>query len=178
MSLVETLLLSAGTSLFGLTLYTAGGGYVPFLAGLSSIRVGSMPGAVRINVVDAGAMSTTGWVAWALPGLAMPFGWVFALAAAAASLVLWSSFRLQVTAFPDRTLIERRFLWRLRYLQVTREAAARLVVDGWGDIADPEALVLHVGEGFEYELGWSSKDDGDKAQRVADQFNEKLDALT
>lgn len=177
MSLVETLLLAAGTSLFGLMLYAAGGGYIPFLAALSSLRVSTVAGAVRLNLLDAGAMSATGMVVWALPGLAMLLGWLHALVTAALLALLWSSFRLQITAFADHTVVERRVLWRLRYLQVTRKARARLVVDGWGDMADPEALVLHVGEGLEYELGWSGAKDGDKAQQVADQFNAHLDAL-
>lgn len=177
MSLFEVALRVIGTSLLGLILFTAGGGTLPFLAALGSVRLSEAQGEVRLRMMDAAAMSTTGWVAWALPGLAMAFGVVHTLVAAAVVALLWSSFRLQVRAFADRTVIERRVLWRLRYLQVTHARRARLVVDGWGDMADPEALVLHVGEGFEYELGWSSKDDGDKAQRVADQFNAQLEAL-
>lgn len=177
MSLIEIVLRVAGTSLLGLVLYAAGGGTLPFLAALGSVRLSDEEGESRLRMMDAAAMSTTGWVAWTLPGLAMVFGVVHTLVAAAVMALLWSSFRLQVCAFPDRTVIERRVLWRLRYLQVTHARRARLVVDGWGDMADPEALVLHVGEGLDYELGWSGAKDGDKAQQVADRFNAQLDAL-
>jgi hypothetical protein len=161
----------------GLCLYALYEGY-PLVGSLASMRVSVSPVAVLLEARDANAMSRAGWVASLLPGVSVIFGPWAVLAGVCGAALLFCGWRLTITVTADEVHVVRYVAARLPWRRERFRARPELVVDGWGDWADPEALRLSLDSGaFDLELGWSNSRTGDLAQRLAAEFNRGVSAL-
>lgn len=177
MSIVEMVLDLGGAAFAGFALYLGGGGYIPFAVALSAVRIRERNGAIELATFDADAMGRSGFVLWALPGFALPWGWTALISFAFLLVVFWFSFRMRVVTTADKVVIERKLLWAIPYRRRTVPGPPSLIVDGWGDMVDPEGLTLVFPDDLRCELGWSLGANVERAERLAKEFNAKVAAL-
>lgn len=158
--------------------YASGGGMMPFLLALRSIRIRKSGPAVRLAGVDAVAMFCSGFVLWAVPPLLLVFGTKAALIGGAASVVTWFGFRLTVHVSPTRTRVVRRIAFFIPWSWRVYRDPPHAFTDGWGDFADPEAVNIEFGEGKrKIELAWGDKYSGTRCDDLAAEFNNAVAAL-
>ena len=176
MRVAETIVGGLCTSLLSLGLYAQAGGYIPFLLGLSSLRMVDAPDAgLDLRAVDAETMCRTGWLLWALPGLAAPLGWAALLVWSVALAVLWGSFRLRLRAVATETTLRRYLLWIVPWRTRRAPGTPSFYVDGWGDFADPEALHVALPGGLgNVEPAWSSAQSGRLAEQLVAEAGKRL----
>lgn len=147
---------------------------------LRAVRVESSRRLLVLSGYDI-ASATQGllgvWVGFAVIFLALfalhaPW-WLYGTALVPAAALFGCRVQVRVTA--TTACIERRVLWWWVWRRQSL-AEPQAWVDGWGDVLDPE--VLNVGQrwslendGVSVELGWSSANSGDLAERLASEFN-------
>lgn len=175
MRVVEVVFLAVVGSMVSLGLYCQVGGYLLFVAALSSVRITGENARVEMRALDADAMFRAGWVAWALPGLAAPFGLAAVIGWSVLVAAVWSSFRLRLQVVDHETTLRRCVLWILPWRVRRLRGSPHFYVAGWGDFMDPEALHLALpGESSPLQIGWSSSTSGRLAERLAEDLTARL----
>ena len=166
------LVVIAGWCVALLSLYCAVGGFIPFVVALRSIRLEVRTEGVTLRALDARAMLGAGWFVWGAPPLLLPWGNLAMVVAVGVLALFWFSLRLEVAVTPAKTTLVRRCLFVLPWSETTVPGTSQAHVDGWGDVVDPEALHLALGQvGTRIELAWGDASSGDLCDEIATAFN-------
>lgn len=104
MSSPGQLALAVGTAtLLVVTVYTSGLAFVPFVAGLDSLRLEQGPTQVQLRGLDAVPMYKGGYVLSVIPPLALAAGIGWTLALVPLVILVWWGFRVRITVSANET---------------------------------------------------------------------------
>lgn len=159
--------------------YANGGGIMPFLLALRSIRIKKAGRTVGLTAMDAMPMAMTGFGLWAVPPLLLLWSTGYAVIGGVAAVVVWFGFRLSIQVAPEGTRVIRTFAFVIPWTWRSYREVPHAFTDGWGDFADPESINIEVGEGKrKIEVAWGDKWSSTRCDDLAAKFNDAVAALS
>ncbi len=160
--------------------YLSGAGLIiPMLFALRRLRVEVKSDRVILSGLDGFPAFLGGIVLSVLALFASFRGALFVSIFSAVAIALWLlSFRIKVTVTRDSVRITRWFLGVLPWYLKRDLGRPSLVVDGWGDMIDPETVELHFeGSKMKFDLAFTGRGETAIAEAICKTFNDAVAAI-